>query len=112
MVEIEYLLEAIAGIKSVLADMGFSIYMIALCMVGKLDAALRCMEKMDSLSLLPLPTAFNSLIKLLTQEGLVEGAESLLEVTQDQGLVPNQSTFSIIVNELCKQSDSKQQLMF
>ncbi|KAK4398282.1 Pentatricopeptide repeat-containing protein [Sesamum angolense] len=105
MVEIEYLLEEIARSTSDLADMGYSIYMIALCMGGKLDAALRCMEKMANLGLLPLPSAFNSLIKLLTQEGLVEGAESLLEVMQDQGLVPNQSTFAIIVNELCKQGD-------
>ncbi|KAL0400892.1 UNVERIFIED_CONTAM: hypothetical protein Slati_4119100 [Sesamum latifolium] len=45
MVEIEYLLEEIARSKSMLADMGYSIYMIALCMGGKLDAALRCMER-------------------------------------------------------------------
>ncbi|KAK6155851.1 hypothetical protein DH2020_010099 [Rehmannia glutinosa] len=105
MVEIEYLLDEIARSHSVLANMAFSIYIIALCMGGKLDAALDCMEKMENLRLLPLHTAFNSLIKLLTQEGLVEGAESLLEVMQDQGLVPNQLTFSVIVNELCKKGD-------
>ncbi|PIN13570.1 hypothetical protein CDL12_13805 [Handroanthus impetiginosus] len=94
MAEVEYLLEGIARRNSVLADMAFSIYLIALCMGRKLDAALQCMEKMASLRLMPLLTAFNSLIKLLTQEGLVESAESLLELT-----------FSIIVSELCKRGD-------
>lgn len=106
-VGIEFLLEKIARSNSVLADMALSssIYMIALCRAGNLDAALQCMEKVVNLDLLPLHTAFNSLIKLLTQEGLVEGVESLLEVMQDHGLVPNQLTFSVIVSELCKRGD-------
>ncbi|KAL6541745.1 hypothetical protein OROGR_011231 [Orobanche gracilis] len=105
MVEIEHLLDEIAKRGSALANMAFSIYIIALCMEGEIESALDCMGKMESLSLVPLHTAFNILIKLLTHDGLVESAESLLEVMQDHGLVPDRFTFSIIVNELCKQGD-------
>ncbi|GFP88266.1 pentatricopeptide repeat-containing protein at5g62370 [Phtheirospermum japonicum] len=101
MVEIERVLDEIVKNRPVIADKAFSIYIIALCMGGKIDAALDCMEKMEKLRLVPLHTAFNSLIKLLSQEGLVDSAESLLKVMQD----PNQLTFEIIVNELCKKGD-------
>ncbi|KAL3837897.1 hypothetical protein ACJIZ3_022488 [Penstemon smallii] len=105
MVEIEYLLEEIAKRNSLFAESAFSVYVIALCVGGKIDPALNCMERMAILGFLPKLTALNSLIKLLFEEGLVEDGNALLEVMQDHGLVPNQTTFSIIVNELCKQGD-------
>ncbi|KAL3647458.1 hypothetical protein CASFOL_008426 [Castilleja foliolosa] len=101
MVEIERVLDEIVENRPGLADTAFSIYIIALCMRGKIEAALDCMEKMEKLCVVPLHTAFNILIKSLTQVGLVESAESLLKVMQD----PNQFTFEIIVNELCKKGD-------
>ncbi|EYU24969.1 hypothetical protein MIMGU_mgv1a022106mg, partial [Erythranthe guttata] len=103
--EIERLLEEIVKGNSVSADKAFSIYIIALCIAGKLDSALHCLEKMKNLCMLPLPTALNSLVKLLAQEGNVDAAESLIEVLQEQGLVPKQSTFAIIVNEHCIKGD-------
>ncbi|XP_022861416.1 pentatricopeptide repeat-containing protein At5g62370-like [Olea europaea var. sylvestris] len=102
MLKIECLLEEISKSQFCLADKAFSIYMIALCMGGKLDTALLCIDKMATLGLLPLLSAYNSLIKRLLQDGLVEEAKSLLEIMQDQGLVPNHTTLSILVNEFCK----------
>ncbi|XP_073293256.1 pentatricopeptide repeat-containing protein At5g62370 [Primulina huaijiensis] len=106
MVEIEYLLDEIARSNSFFANTAFSIYIIALCMGGRLDTALNCMEKMVNLGFSPSLTAFNSLIKLLFQEGLTQDAQSLLEFMQDLGVVANQTTFSIIVDEYCKHADS------
>ncbi|CAA2967641.1 Hypothetical predicted protein [Olea europaea subsp. europaea] len=63
MLETECLLEDIARSQSCLADTAFCIYMIALCMGGKLDSAFLCIDKMASPGLLPLFSAYNSLIK-------------------------------------------------
>ncbi|KAL2550179.1 Pentatricopeptide repeat-containing protein [Forsythia ovata] len=105
MLEIECLLEEISRSQPCLADTAFSIYMTALCMGGDLDPALLCMDKMARLGLLPLLSAYNSLIKCFFQEGLGDDAKSVLEIMQDQGLVPNHTTLSILVNEFCKQGD-------
>ncbi|KZV29405.1 pentatricopeptide repeat-containing protein-like [Dorcoceras hygrometricum] len=106
MVQIECLLDEITRSNSFFANTAYSIYIIALCVGRRLDTALDFVEKMVNRGLSPSHTAFNSLIKLLFQEGLTQDAQSVLEFMQHQGVVANQTTFSIIVNEYCKHADS------
>ncbi|KAM3301751.1 hypothetical protein P3S67_016253 [Capsicum chacoense] len=105
MLDIDLLLGEIGARNLTLAGVAFNIYMIALCLGGKLGNAQLCMDKMASLSLQPSLSAYNSMIKCLFQKGLHEDAKFLVEVMQDQGQVPNQATFLIMVNEYCKQGD-------
>ncbi|PHT52973.1 hypothetical protein CQW23_07435 [Capsicum baccatum] len=105
MLDIDLLLGEIRARNLTLAGVAFNIYMIALCLGGKLGYAQLCMDKMASLSLQPSLSAYNSMIKCLFQKGLHEDAKFLVEVMQDQGQVPNQATFLIMVNEYCKQGD-------
>ncbi|KAJ8536675.1 hypothetical protein K7X08_035076 [Anisodus acutangulus] len=97
--DIDHLLREIVARSLPLANVAFNIYMIALCLGGKLVSAQHCMDKMASFSLQPSLSAYNSMIKCLYQKGLLEDAESLVEVMQDQGQVPNQAAFLIMVNE-------------
>ncbi|KAK4350736.1 hypothetical protein RND71_030049 [Anisodus tanguticus] len=94
--DIDHLLREIVARSLPLANVAFNIYMIALCLGGKLVSAQHCMDKMASFSLQPSLSAYNSMIKCLYQKGLLEDAESLVEVMQDQGQVPNQATFLIM----------------
>ncbi|KAK3010763.1 hypothetical protein RJ639_012877 [Escallonia herrerae] len=103
--EIDHLLGEIAGSKSHLANMAFSIYIIALCTGRKTDDALHCMERMASLGCQPLLSAYNSLIKCLCQEGLGANVESLFELMQDRGMVPDLATYLVMVHEFCKRGD-------
>ncbi|XP_055827219.1 pentatricopeptide repeat-containing protein At5g62370-like [Solanum dulcamara] len=103
MLDIDCLLGEIVARNLPLASVAFNIYMIALCLGGELDSAQLCMDKMASLSLQTSLSAYNSMIKCLYQKGLHEDAKFLVEVMQDQGHVPNQATFLIMVNEYCKQ---------
>lgn len=105
MVEIENMLEEMVGIDSSLAEMAFSIYMIALCYGGNLDAACLCIDKIVNHGFLPSLSAYNSLIKCLYHEGLAERVKPLLEIMQDQGFVPDRATFLILSNEQCKLGD-------
>ena len=54
---------------------------------------------------MPLLFTYNSSIRCLCQKGLFEDAKYLLDLMQDRGVVPNQATYLIMVNEHCKRGD-------
>ncbi|KAA8533852.1 hypothetical protein F0562_031369 [Nyssa sinensis] len=103
--KIDRLLGEILRRNSYLADVAFSIYIIALCTGGKTDVALLCMDKMVSLGCRPLLSTYNSVLKCLCQEGLFEAAKSLINLMQDRGMVPNSTSYLIMVNEHGKRGD-------
>ncbi|GLT84024.1 hypothetical protein SLE2022_022800 [Rubroshorea leprosula] len=103
--EIQLLLEEIVKSNPSLAEVAFSIHIIALCEEGKLDDSLCCMDKMINLGFMPSIFVYNSLIKCLCREGLFEDAKSLIYLLQEQCIVPDQKTFLIMINEYSKQGD-------
>lgn len=103
--QIEHLLGEIVKSNSDLANVAFSIYILGLCAAGKSEAAFHCMDKMLSHEFQPLLSTYNSLIKSLFQEGLVNDAKSLFDLMQDRGIIPNLDTYLILVNESCKHGD-------
>ncbi|KAL4574890.1 hypothetical protein LXL04_021730 [Taraxacum kok-saghyz] len=104
--KIEYLLSKIMEKSPHLADMACSIYIIGLCMGGKSDAALHTMVfMMNNLGFQPLISAYNSLIKCFIQEGFVDDAKSLIELMEGMGMVPDSTTYLVMVNEHCKRCD-------
>ncbi|GLT40292.1 hypothetical protein SLA2020_144370 [Shorea laevis] len=103
--EIQFLLKEIVKSNPSLAEVAFSIHIIALCEEGKLDDSLCCMDKMINLGFMPSIFVYNSLIKCLCREGLFEDAKSLIYLLQEQCIVPDQKTFLIMINEYSKQGD-------
>lgn len=102
---IELLIGEIVKSNLNLANVAFGIYISALCEVGESDCAFLCMDKLVSLGCRPLLFTYNSLIKCLSQEGLFEDANSLIELMQDSGTAPDTVTYLIMVCEYCKQAD-------
>lgn len=102
---VEHLLGEIVKSNSDLAVVAFSIYIPALCAAGKSETALLCMDTMLSRGFQPLLSTYNSLIKCLFQEGLVNDVKSLFDLMQDRGMIPNSATYLILVNEHCKRGD-------
>ncbi|PON52280.1 Tetratricopeptide-like helical domain containing protein [Trema orientale] len=103
--EIEILLGEIVKSNINLAAVGFSVYILALCMDGKTNAALNCLNRMASLGCKPLLFTYNSLIKSLCQDGLFEDVESLIAIMEEQGVIADRTTYLIMINGLCKQGD-------
>nr|POE61758.1 pentatricopeptide repeat-containing protein [Quercus suber] len=86
--EIEILLEGIVRCNFNLANVAFGVIVSALCGDGK-----------------PNVPYFTWIKLCLCQKGLFEDAKYLLDLMQDQGVVPNQATYLIMVNEHCKGGD-------
>ncbi|KAF4353474.1 hypothetical protein G4B88_016458 [Cannabis sativa] len=103
--EIEVLLGEIVKRDLNVASVAFSVYICALCMDSKTDAALNCLDRMANLGCRPLLFTFNSLIKSLCSEGLFEDVESLMAIMEEQGIMADLTTYLIMINELCKQGD-------
>ncbi|ESQ31692.1 hypothetical protein EUTSA_v10003595mg [Eutrema salsugineum] len=105
-VKVESLLEEIARKDAKLAAKGLAVVTTALCSQRNFTAALSRMEKMVNLGCTPLPFSYNSVIKCLFQEGVIEDLGSLVNLFQEWGFVPDPDTYLIMVNELCKNNDS------
>ncbi|KAL4625154.1 hypothetical protein ACB092_05G004000 [Castanea dentata] len=103
--EIEILIEGIVRCNFNLANVAFSVIVIALCGEGKPNDALLYMDKIVRVGCMPSLFTYNSLIRCLCQKGLFEDAKYLLDLMQDRGVVPNQATYLIMVNEHCKRGD-------
>ncbi|KAI3778102.1 hypothetical protein L2E82_07127 [Cichorium intybus] len=103
--KIDYLLGKIMEVNPHLANLAYSIYIIGLCMGGKSDTALNTMVFMVNLGLQPLISAYNSLIKCFCQEGFVEHANAIIELMEGMGVVPDSTTYLVMVNEHCKRGD-------
>ncbi|KAI3712572.1 hypothetical protein L1987_71131 [Smallanthus sonchifolius] len=103
--KIDHVLGRIVELKPHLASMAYSIYIIGLSLGGKSDDALRSVVSMINLGFQPLISAYNSLIKCFSQEGFVEHSGALIELMEGMGMVPNSTTFLVMVDEHCKQND-------
>ncbi|XP_010485284.2 PREDICTED: pentatricopeptide repeat-containing protein At5g62370-like [Camelina sativa] len=103
--KIESLLEKIARKDVNLAAVGLAVVTTALCSQRKYTAALSRIEKMVNLGCTPLPFSYNSVIKCLFQEGVIEDFGSLVNLIQKLDFVPDLDTYLIVVNELCKNND-------
>lgn len=108
--EIEILLGEIVRSNINLAAVAFSVYICALSMDGKTDAALNCFDRMVNLGCKPLLFTYNSLIKSLCQKGLFEDVESLIAIMEEQGVIADITTYLIMINELCKLGDPESAL--
>ncbi|KAJ0251446.1 Pentatricopeptide repeat-containing protein [Hirschfeldia incana] len=104
-VKVESLLEEVAGKNAKLAAKGLAVVTTALCSQRNFAAALSRIKKMVSLGCTPLPFSYNSVIKCLFEEGLIEDLGSLFNHIQEWGFVPDPDTYLIVVNELCKNND-------
>ncbi|KAL8268403.1 hypothetical protein R6Q59_002201 [Mikania micrantha] len=103
--QIDHILGKIVDLCPHLANMAYSIYIIGLCLGGKSDDALRVVIFMINLGFQPLISAYNSLIKCFSQDGFVEHSSALIELMEGMGMIPNSTTFLVMVNEHCKQID-------
>ncbi|CAN8251896.1 unnamed protein product [Cochlearia groenlandica] len=104
-VKVESLLEEIARKDTKLASEGLAVVTTALCSQRDFKTALSCIEKMINLGCTPLPFSYNSVIKCLFQEGIIEDLESFVDIIQKMGFVPDPDTYLIAVNEFCKKND-------
>ncbi|MFS7936849.1 putative tetratricopeptide-like helical domain superfamily [Helianthus anomalus] len=103
--QIDHILGRIVERRPHLANMAYSIYIIGLCFGGKTDDALRSLVFMINLGFQPLMSAYNSLIRCFSQEGFVEHSGALIELMEGMGMIPNSTTFLVMVNEHCKNND-------
>ncbi|CAE6254776.1 unnamed protein product [Arabidopsis arenosa] len=104
-VKVESLLEEIARKDANLAAVGLAVVTTALCSQRNYIAALSRIEKMVNLGCTPLPFSYNSVIKCLFQENIIEDLGSLVNLIQELDFVPDVDTYLIVVNELCKNND-------
>ncbi|KAH7542202.1 hypothetical protein FEM48_Zijuj02G0048200 [Ziziphus jujuba var. spinosa] len=69
------------------------------------DVALHWFDRMRNLGCIPSIFTYNTLIKCFCQEGRFEYAESLIDLMEGEGIVPDQATYLVIMNECCKRGD-------
>ncbi|CAA7035078.1 unnamed protein product [Microthlaspi erraticum] len=103
--KVESLLEEIAEKDMKVASEGLAVVTTALCSQRNFTAALSRIEKMVNLGCKPLPFSYNSVIKCLFQEGVIDDLGTLVSLIQEWGFVPDPDTYLIVVNELCKKND-------
>ncbi|KAH7542204.1 hypothetical protein FEM48_Zijuj02G0048400 [Ziziphus jujuba var. spinosa] len=67
--------------------------------------ALHWFDRMRNLGCIPSLFTYNTWIKCFCQEALFEYAESLFDLMEGKGIVLDQSTYLVIINECCKLGD-------
>lgn len=100
--EIELLLGEIVKSGPKLANVAFSIYISALCKGGKYEEAFLCLFQLVNFGNRPLVFTCNTLIKCFYQVRFLEGANAIVELMEDTGMVADVETCLIMVEGNCK----------
>lgn len=104
--EVELLFEKIAGNKAVSASSALNIWIHYFCLAGKIGSAIIFMEKLVGCGLETSMFTFNAIFKCICKIGGMENhLELVLDHLQKWGLVPNVSTYLILIDSCCKQGD-------